>query len=332
MRLPLWMAVVFCGHATIAQEASDAPGSPPPVGTQGTSVVAIQEITGIGQVGPVTRLASGFEFTEGPAFDGEKFLYFTDVAGNTIYRMDLQGNAETFLKPSGYANGLVITKNGKLLCCMMDGRVVAINPADQSTQILGEEFEGTRFNAPNDLVLDRAGGIYFTDPRYRAPEPWPQTVEAVYYRSPNGKIDRVASEMAAPNGVILSPDEKTLYVVPSVQKQVFAFDIGTPGKIRNRRLFCELRQPADKDNSGGDGLSIDVQGNLYVTTDLGIQVVTPSGEVLGVIKLPEQPANCGFGGRDFKTLFATCRTSVYAMEMPIAGHRFPGELVLSPPE
>jgi gluconolactonase len=276
-------------------------------------------------VGKVTKVHGGFKFTEGPAFDG-KHLYFTDIPNDKIMRTDLKGNLETFLESCGHCNGLMFDGSSKLIGCRMDGEVVSIHTESKQVRPLVSQFKEIRFNACNDLVIDKSGGIYFTDPRYSAPEPWPQGKEAFYYRSKAGEIKRLGDDLAAPNGIILSVDETTLYIVPSMQKQVFAYTVESPGVISGKRVLFEIKQPLEKENSGGDGLSIDVQGNLYVTTDLGVQVVSPQGKLLGIIAFPEQPANCSFGGPEMKTLFATCRTGLYSVDMPIAGHRFSGKV------
>ncbi len=285
------------------------------------SAATLQDFPGAGKV---SKVHGGFQFTEGPAFDG-KHLYFTDIPNDRILRTDLKGNLETFMETCGHCNGLMFDGNSKLIACRMDGELVAIDTASKLVKSLSSKYQGNRFNACNDLVIDKSGGIYFTDPRYRAPDPWPQGKEAFYYRSNKGEVTRLGDDLTAPNGIILSPDEMTLYVVPSMQKQVHAYTIKSPGVIANKRVLYEIKQPADKENSGGDGLSIDVQGNLYLTTDLGVQVVSSQGKLLGIISFPEQPANCSFGGRDMKTLFATCRTGLYSVEMPIAGHQFSGK-------
>lgn len=283
-----------------------------------------QEFPGVGKV---VELFGGFKFTEGPAYDG-KHLYFTDIPNNRIMRTDLKGSLETFMEPSGHCNGLMFDGNGLLIACRMDGELIAIDTETKKVTTLSSTYQGKRFNACNDLVIDETGGVYFTDPRYLAPEPWPQVKEAFYYRSSKGEVTRLGDDIVAPNGIILSPDEKTLYVVPSMQKQVFAYTVTAPGKLEDKRVLYEIKQPKDKENSGGDGLSVDDQGNLFITTDLGVQVVSEEGKLLGIIEFPEQPANCAFGGSDMKTLYATCRTGLYAVEMPFTGHKFPGEIVL----
>jgi gluconolactonase len=280
-----------------------------------------QDFPGAGQP---RKLHEGFAFTEGPAYDGHKYLYFTDIPNERIMRTDLQGNLETFLEKSGKCNGLMFDADHNLIACQMRGRLVSIDVDTKEVRVLSDSYQSKPYNACNDLVIDETGGIYFTDPRYGAPEPWPQVQEAVYYRAPDGTVKRLAVDMNAPNGIILSPDEKTLYVVPTMESDVFAFDVLTPGVLGDRRILCELKRPADKSDSGGDGMTVDVDGNLYITTHRGVQVISPRGDLLGVIEFAEQPANCAFGGMEMKTLFATCRTGLYAVEMPIAGHVFPG--------
>ncbi len=275
-------------------------------------------------VGLVEKVHGGFEFTEGPAYDGHKYLYFTDIPNNRIHRTDLAGNLETFLENSRSCNGLMFDGAGKLIGCQMKGQVVAIDVDTKSIRVLADRYNNAPYNACNDLVIDRSGGIYFTDPRYAAPEPWPQVKEGFYYRDTKGQVTRLGDDLAAPNGIILSPDESMLFVVPSMQAQMMAYDIQSPGVLVNGRVLCEVKQPDGKQDSGGDGLSVDVEGNLYITTDLGVQCISPTGALLGIIRFPEQPANCAFGGPDRKTLFATCRTGLYSVRMPIAGHVFPG--------
>lgn len=135
-------------------------------------------------------------------------------------------------------------------------------------------------------------------------------------------MKRLGDNLPAPNGVILSPDEKTLYVIPSLQKQMMAYPVEGPGKLGAGKLFCELQQKDENGNGGGDGLTVDTKGNLYITSGLGIQVFSNDGKHLGNIAFPEQPANCTFGGKDNKTLFVTARTGVYTVEMEATGHRF----------
>lgn len=300
------------------------------VAVQASAVSLAQEqVAGIGPAGPVQKLHTGFAFTEGPAADAAGNFWFTDIPNNRIHKVDADGKLSVFAEPAGHCNGLMLNDQ-YLLACEMDGRLKMFRLSDAQQFVLAAEYEGKRFNAPNDLVIDQAGGIYFTDPRYRAPEPWPQGTEAVYYRAADGKVTRLISDRKAPNGVILSPDEKTLYVIPSMEKQMWAYPVESPGKLGAGRVLVELRQRSGESSGGGDGLTIDTLGNLYITSGLGIQVVSPAGQILGVITLPEQPANVTFGGKDRRSLIVTARTSVYSVPVNTTGHVFPGALIALP--
>ncbi|MEC7978232.1 MAG: SMP-30/gluconolactonase/LRE family protein, partial [Planctomycetota bacterium] len=236
----------------------------------------------IGPISKVSQVAGDLKFTEGPTPDDQGNLYFTDIPANKIYKWTSEGELEVFLEPSGHANGLLWTAKYGLLACQMDGQVVAIDPSDRSLKVLAKEYQGKRFNAPNDLVVDSSGGIYFTDPLYRAPTPLPQATMGVYYIAANGTVTRVIESLPAPNGINLSPDEKTLYVIPSQEKRMWKYAVTEPGKLGPRQLLCELAQPAGSEGagSGGDGCAVDTQGNIYITTGLGVQVISPGGERL----------------------------------------------------
>jgi gluconolactonase len=287
-------------------------------------VLADEPIEGVGPVGEARKVAGGFQFTEGPAWDGAGNLYFTDIPSNRIHVLRPDGEVEVFLEPSGHCNGLMVDGAGQLLACEMDGRLLRIDPATKQVTVLAQSYQGNRFNAPNDLVVDRAGGVYFTDPRYRAPDPWPQGVEAVYYRDASGGIRRVAEGIVAPNGVILSPDEKVFYVIPSMEANIYAFEVRSPGVLGERRVLATMRQPEGRRDSGGDGLTIDTEGRLYVTTQLGLQVFAADGQLLGIIEIPEHPANVTFGGEGLSTLYVTARNGLYAVPTRAKGHVFPG--------
>lgn len=280
----------------------------------------------IGPVGKIVKVHGDFKFTEGPASDGHGNLYFSDVAGNKLHKVDAHGKLSVVLDPSNNTNGLMLNAAGDLFACEMAGRLLQIDVATKKVTALADKYEGQRFNAPNDLVLDKAGGIYFTDPRFRAPTPLPQGKEAVYYRATDGTVTRLIDDLPAPNGVILSPDEKTLYVIPSLQKEMMAYDVEAPGKPGKGRVFCTLEQGEGSKGAGngGDGLTIDTHGHLYIASALGLQVFNAAGKHLGNIKFPEQPSNATFGGKEGKTLYVTARTSLYSVEMEAKGHTFPG--------
>ncbi|HWG47238.1 MAG TPA: SMP-30/gluconolactonase/LRE family protein [Gemmataceae bacterium] len=300
---------------TLALSLIHAPGLP-------AADEAAKPIAGIGPTGEIVKLHTGFKFTEGPAADRAGNVYFSDIPNQRIHKVDAKGKLSVVSEKSNHANGLMLNAKGEIVACEMDGRIAAYSADGKSRRVLADKYEGKRFNAPNDLVIDKQGGIYFTDPAFSAPMPLPQGKTCVYHIAPKGKVTRLIDDLPNPNGVILSPDEKTLYVIPSGQAEMMAYAVESSGKIGKGRVFCTLKQKREGGKSGGDGLTVDTKGNLYITSALGLQVFDPSGKLLGIIALPEQPANVTFGGADFKTLYVTARTSLYTVPMEATGHRF----------
>lgn len=290
------------------------------------SLLAQEKIAGVGPKGDIKKLHTGFAFTEGPAADAEGNVFFTDIPNEKIHRIGLDGKITVHVEKSNHANGLMVNGRGELVACEMDGGIAAYSTDGKTRRVVADKYEGKRFNAPNDLVIDKLGGVYFTDPEFRAPKEWPQVIRSFYYVAADGKVSRLADkDQPNPNGIILSPDEKTLYVIPSGSAKMMAYPVEGPGKIGAGKVFCELEQAKGMKDKGGDGLTVDVKGNLYITSGLGLQVFDATGAKLGIIPFPEQPANVTFGGKEMKTLFVTARTSVYTVEMEVAGHRFVGK-------
>jgi gluconolactonase len=279
-------------------------------------------IPGVGPTGKITKLHTDFKFTEGPAADRDGNVYFSDIPNERIHKVDAEGKLTVFREKSNRANGLMLNSKGEIVACEMAGQVAAYSPDGKERRVLAATYNGERFNAPNDLVIDKNDGVYFTDPTFGAPTPLPQGKAAVYYIAPGGEVTRLLDNLPNPNGVILSPDEKTLYVIPSGQAEMMAYPIESPGKIGKGRVFCKLKQRREGGRSGGDGLTVDRKGNLYITSELGLQVFDPEGKPLGIITIPEVPANVTFGGKDFKTLYVTARTSLYTVPMEATGHLF----------
>ncbi len=274
----------------------------------------------------IVKLHTGFTFTEGPAADAKGNVYFTDVRANRIHKVDTDGRLATFLEDSKGCNGLMFDGRGRLIACQGgEGRIIAIDVATKNIEVLADHYNGKRFNAPNDLAVDRLGGVYFTDPGFR-PAEMTQDKEGVYYISKDRQVTRVLDNLPRPNGVLLSPDDKTLYVVPSGSPEVRAYPVEGPGKPGAGQPLCPLEQLPAGQPRGGDGLTVDTKGNLYLALPAlsAIQIVSAKGTMLGLIKFPEAPANCAFGGKDMKTLFVTARTSLYALKMNTTGHRIAG--------
>jgi gluconolactonase len=279
----------------------------------------VKPIEGIGPNGPLQVVGQGFRFTEGPAADPSGRLYFTDVFANRIHRLAGDGTVETWLEESQGINGLMFDAKGTLFGCQSrPGRIVAINVDTKDITPVAKEYKGVRFNAPNDLVVDSAGGVYFTDPTFGKAS---QDKAAFYYVSSDGTVTRLGDDLNFPNGILLSPDEKTLYVLPYRSPDVMAYPIESPGVLGPGKVFCELASKAKFEKRGGDGMTVDSKGNLYLTVPAtsSIQVVDPDGKTLGLIPVPKTPTNCAFGGADRKTLYVTTPSTVYAMPMEIAG-------------
>lgn len=295
-----------------------------------------QQTSGIGKIGTVERLHTGFRFTEGPAADAQGNLYFSDLPTEKVYRVSTDGKLTTFLKESLRTNGLFFDPAGRLFACQSGSQqtpdapaqIVAYDVTTGKFQVIADQCAGKAFQRVNDLVLDSHGGVYFSDIGGSAKQPGPS---GVFYCSAAGKVTQLVSDVSRCNGVLLSPDEQTLYVLPSGQPQLLAYPIKAPGQIGTGKDFGALIQTSGQPPAGGDGLTVDVQGNLYVTRPRAncIQVLSPAGETRAVIPFPEGPANCAFGGPDRKTLYVTARTSLYAVSMPIAGFQLTGQSSLS---
>lgn len=282
----------------------------------------ITPIKRIGPTGPLRVVHDDLKFSEGPAANKDGTLYFTDVPAQKVYRATDADAPELILENSENINGTMFASDGRLIGCQSKlGRIIALDIDSGAIDVVADSYNGKPFNMPNDLVLDSQGGVYFTDPAIGSAT---QDKQAVYYVAQSGDVTRLVDDLKFPNGILLSPDEKTLYVLPYITPDMMAYPIESPGKIGQGHSFCQL-PPNDKGRrGGGDGMSVDTQGNLYLTAPRvsSIMVVDPSGNTLGLIPLPEVPTNCTFGGEDFKTLYVTTAKTLYALPMEAEGHRF----------
>ncbi len=269
------------------------------------------------QMSDVTQLATGFQFVEGPVWHRDGHWLFSDIPANRIHKIAPDGAAEIFREPSGGSNGLTFDRTGRLVTCEHNNRRVSISTGDGPVETLVDTFEGKRLNSPNDIVVHSGGAVYFTDPPPYGvqSEEQEQPHSGVYRVDPDGSMALVVADFERPNGLAFSPDESTLYIDDSHRKHVRAFDVNVNGSLANGRLFCDL---TCDENGVPDGMKIDQQGNVYTTNALGIWAHAPDGEFLGLISVPETPANCAWG-EDGQTLFITARTSVYTVQMRIPG-------------
>jgi gluconolactonase len=244
-------------------------------------------------------------FTEGPAVDVNGNVYFSDINAGKIYKWAEDGSVSIFLEGLNKPNGLMFDSNGVLITCEGGaGRLISIDPQGQIT-VLADQYNGTRFNEPNDLWIDAQGGIYFSDPAYQSAVV--QDGQHVYYISPNhSTVTRVISDMTRPNGLVGTADGKTLYVADHGAGQTFAYTINSDGTLSDKRLFT---------TTGSDGMELDASGNLYLTIPNQVVIFDASGNLLRTIPTAENPTNVAFGGPERQILFITARTQVYTSNL-----------------
>jgi gluconolactonase len=263
----------------------------------------------------VQKLADGFKFTEGPAADAAGNVFFTDQPNDRIMKWSTAGELTTFMQPCGRSNGLYFDADGHLWACADDKNELWRIDAEGKPTVVVKDYQGKLLNGPNDLWIRPDGGLYFSDPFYKRPywDRGPQELEiqGVYYLSPDRKqVTRVIDDYQQPNGLIGTPDGKTLYVADIRAGKTYAFDVQADGGLTNRRLFCEL---------GSDGMTIDNQGNVYLTGK-GVTVFDKTGKQIRHIEVPERwTANVCFGGADNDTLFITASQGLYALKMRVRG-------------
>ena len=277
----------------------------------------------------VEVIKNGFTGTEGPIGLPDGSLIFTETQANRITRIDKDNNLTTFLENTNGSNGLAFDAKGRLISVQTTpgkARLGVIYPKGQETT-LSDNFDGKPYGRPNDLVVDKKGGVYFSEPGPNAtpgqPPPTPALTPAVYYLPAGGKSMRIADGIVRPNGIQLSPDEKTLYVNDTSGEYVLAFEIKPDGSVGNRRNFAKYptvtTTPAGGFNSGADGLAIDNDGRVYVVSLGGVHVFSPKGDLLGTIPLSLPGQNIAFAGADKKTLYIVGRGAAFKVRLLTAG-------------
>jgi gluconolactonase len=304
-------------------------GQPPPKPEE-TTATAIPGVIAAGT--KVEVIKSGFTGTEGPIALPDGSLIFTETQANRITRIDKDTNqTSTFLENTNGSNGLGFDAKGRLISVQTTPgatKIGAIYPKGMEAT-LTDNYDGKPYGRPNDLVVSTKGGVYFSEPGPNAtagqPPPPPPLAPAVYYVAPGGRTVRIAEGIERPNGIQLSPDEKTLYVNNTNGEYILAFDIAADGSVTNRRNFAKYanvtKTPAGAFNSGADGLAIDAQGRVYAVANGGVQVFSPKGEHLGTIPVNPQPQNIAFAGADKKTLYIVGRGSAWKVRMLAEGFK-----------
>lgn len=262
----------------------------------------------------IEKVGTGYSFTEGPAVAKDGKVYFTDQPNDRIYVWDEKKGVSLWSEETGRSNGMYFNNDNELVSCADLNNQIVLFDKDKKMQIVYEKYDGKHLNGPNDLWITPKGGIYFTDPYYHR-NYWQeghtevQDARGVYYLSPEGKITRVIDDYKQPNGLIGTPDGKTLYVADINDRKIWKYDIQPDGTLANKTFFAP---------NGSDGMTIDNKGNVYLTMRK-VWVYSPKGELIQEIEVPESPSNVCFGGKRKNTLFITARTSVYTLKMRVKG-------------
>jgi gluconolactonase len=261
------------------------------------------------------KLHDGFTFTEGPACDAKGNIFFTDQPNDRIMKWSTSGKLSTWMQPCGRSNGLCFDDKGNLWACAdLKNELWSIAP-DKKVTVVIKGYRGKLLNGPNDVWVRPDGGVYFTDPYYQRPYwkrgPQELKIEGVYYLTPDHKkLVRVVSDMKKPNGIIGTPDGKTLYVADIGADRTYAYDIRPNGSLAHKRLFCKL---------GSDGMTIDNEGNVYLTGH-GVTVFNREGKQIEHIAVNELwTGNICFGGKDRHLLFITASKGIYGLRMRVKG-------------
>lgn len=309
---PLVACCLFLSLAGFAQPAT-RPSRPDPL-----AWVTTRPNSPVEPGAHLERLADGFMFTEGCTSDAKGNVFFVDQPRDNILEWSAEGKLSVWMHPTGYSNGMCFDADGNLIACADErNELWSIAPDKKATVIL-RDFEGHAMNGPNDVWIRPDGGMYLTDPMYKRPY-WPSSrpagvqtlaadgreVRGVYFLSADRKtVKRVIDDYKQPNGIIGTPDGKTLYVSDINDGKTWAYAIRPDGSLAERRLFNRF---------GSDGMTIDSDGNVYTTSRGAVQICSPSGELLDVIPVPG--ANCCFGGAEGHTLFVTARDTFYGLRM-----------------
>jgi gluconolactonase len=267
------------------------------------------------------KIADGFVFTEGPVWHPGGFFYFVDVRANELFSIE-PGKPHRLVRETKGGNGTTFDLQGRLINCEGDGRRLTRTELDGSVTVLLDRHDGKRLNRPNDVICRSDGTLFFTDPALRVPVANRDVGEGAVYRlSPDGVCSLVCWA-EYPNGLALSPDEKTLYIANTRWTQyIHAVELDAAGAMVRRRVFADMS--TDATNGVPDGMKVDQAGRVFCTGATGVWVFAPDGRQIGIIETPEVCANIAFGGPDLRTLLLTASTSVYTMRVETPGMPVP---------
>ena len=260
------------------------------------------------------KACDNFGFTEGPAVAKDGKIYFSDQNNDRIYVWDEYNGCSLWLQGTNRANGMIFDKKGNLWVCAELHNELGYYDKNKKYHVVASGFDGKLLNGPNDVWITK-NGEYFTDPYWQRSF-WPkdrvqeQDVKGVYFVNKKGEIKRVVNDFKVPNGIIGTPDGKTLYIADMGDRKTWKYKIQPNGDLTDKTLFVQ---------SGSDGVTMDKQGDLYLCSGRSVSIYSPAGELLQKIDVPEIPANVNFGGKNRDILFITARTSVYTIKMNVKG-------------
>ncbi|MBN1627518.1 MAG: SMP-30/gluconolactonase/LRE family protein [Deltaproteobacteria bacterium] len=287
--------LIFCSCATSAEKTSGliAPGA------------------------VLTKVQSGFNFTEGPAADAEGNVYFTDIPNKRIWKWTWKdGKISLYRENTGEANGLMFDAKGRMVVCEMGNSRVTLDDMKGNITVVADSWNGKKIHMPNDLWIDPKGGIYFSD--FMGPGSGEEGGLQVYYISPDGKtVTRATDDLVAPNGLAGTPDGNTLYITDPGAKKTWSYKINADGALTDKKVFCE---------QSTDGFKLDEKGNLYFSGDAGVTIFSHEGKKIEEIPMSGRCSNLTFGGNDRKTLFITGGDTIYTLEMAVKGAPTPLDL------
>ncbi len=293
---------------------------------------------------PEVEIATIVAFTEGPTVDAEGNVFFTETRSNRIMKLLTNGDLVTYRENSNAANGLIFDSQWRLIACegsdatRKEPRVTRTDLHTGKIEVLAGKWEGKKLNGPNDVTIDSRGRIYFTDPEWGRSGPDQTGVSAVFRVDPDGRVSRIlaAPDIQRPNGIVISPDDRTLYLVEAMgteggARMIRAYDLRPDGSVRNMRVHYNFYP-----GRSADGMTIDTKGNLWAAAGLhrrrgtaetldtkpGVHVISPKGKLLRYIPIPEDTVtNCAFGGPDMKTLYVTAGKTLFRIHTDVVGTR-----------
>jgi gluconolactonase len=293
---------------------------------------------------PEVEVATIVAFTEGPTVDAEGNVYFTEVRNNRILKLQTNGELVTYRENSNAANGLIFDSQWRLIACegsdatRKQPRVTRTDLRTGKIEVLADKWAGKKLNGPNDVTIDGRGRIYFTDPEWGRSGPEQTGVSAVFRVDPDGRVSRIlaAPDIQRPNGIVISPDDRILYLVEAMgteggARMIRAYDLRGDGTVRNMRVHYNFYP-----GRSADGMTIDTKGNLWAAAGLhrrrgtaetldtkpGVHVISPKGKLLRYIPIPEDTVtNCAFGGPDMKTLYVTAGKTLFRIRTDVVGTR-----------